>query len=137
MAISQKSIDIRFTYRNFTSLKRWLTGIIEKHNLSSGAIAIVFVSDDYLLSVNRDFLNHDYYTDVLTFDYSECKTVNGDILVSIERVKDNAIKYNVEFNHELDRVILHGMLHMLGYDDSSSEGIQVMRKIEDTYLEDR
>ncbi len=137
MAISQTSIDIRFTYRNFTSLKSWLTGIIEKHKLQGGAIAIVFVSDDYLLSVNRDFLNHDYYTDVLTFDYSGFKTVNGDILVSIERVKDNAIKYNVEFNRELDRVILHGMLHLLGYDDSSAESMQMMRRIEDTYLEDR
>lgn len=137
MAISQTSIDIRFTYRNFTSLKSWLTGIIEKHKLQGGAIAIVFVSDDYLLSVNRDFLNHDYYTDVLTFDYSGCKTVNGDILVSIERVKDNAIKYNVEFYRELDRVILHGILHLLGYDDSSAENMQMMRRIEDTYLEDR
>ena len=137
MAISQTSVDIRFTYRNFTSLKSWLTGIIGKHKLKVGEIAIVYVSDEFLLSLNRDFLNHDFYTDVLAFDYSVNNKVNCDILVSIERVKDNAAKYQIEFYRELDRVILHGLLHILGYDDSSAASLQNMRMIEDTYLKYR
>ncbi len=137
MAFSQTAIDIFFSYENFSSLKRWLIRIIEKENYLLGEITIVFTTDEYLLSLNRDFLNHDYYTDVLTFDYSSGQTVSGDILVSIERVRDNAIKYNVEFYRELDRVILHGVLHLLGYGDSGSEEIQIIRKLEDNYLEDR
>ena len=137
MAVYQTAIDIPFSYENFPSLKRWLVRIIEKENFLQGELTIVFTSDEYLLSVNRDFLKHDYYTDVLTFDYSSGKTVSGDILVSIERVKDNAIKYNVEFYRELDRVILHGVLHLLGYGDSGSEEIQIIRALEDSYLEER
>ena len=137
MAISQTAIDIPFSYENFASLKRWLIRIIEKENFLHGELTIVFTSDKYLLSVNRDFLKHDYYTDVLTFDYSSGQTVSGDILVSIERVKDNAIKYNVEFYRELDRVILHGVLHLLGYGDSTSEEIQIIRTLEDSYLDER
>ncbi len=137
MTIFQSTVEIRFSYKNFTSLKRWLIRIINKENFVHGELTIVFTSDEYLLSVNRDFLKHDYYTDVLTFDYSSGQTVNGDILISIDRVKDNAIRYNVAFYKELDRVILHGVLHLLGYGDSTSEEIKIIRALEDTYLEDR
>ncbi len=137
MAVYQTAIDIPFFYENFPSLKSWLIRIIEKENFLHGELAIVFTSDEYLLSVNQNFLKHDYYTDVLTFDYSSGQTVSGDILVSIERVKDNSIKYNVEFYRELDRVILHGVLHLLGYADSTAEEIQIIRALEDSYLEER
>ena len=137
MAIFQTAIEITFSYQKFASLKSWLIRIIQKENFLHGELTIVFTSDEYLLSFNRDFLKHDYYTDVLTFDYSSGQTVSGDILISIERVRDNAIRYNVEFYSELDRVILHGVLHLLGYRDSTSEEIEIIRALEDTYLEER
>ena len=137
MAIFQTAIEIPFSYKNFASLKRWLIRIIENENFLHGELTIVFTSDEYLLSVNRDFLKHDYYTDVLTFNYSSGQTISGDILISIERVRDNAIRYNIEFYRELDRVVLHGVLHLLGYMDSTSEEIEIMRALEDTYLEER
>ncbi len=134
MAITQTSFGISFTYRNFNSLKGWLNSIIENHKLKTGEITIVFASDEYLLSLNREFLNHDYYTDVLTFNYSALPEISGDILISIERVKDNAKQYKKKYYQELDRVILHGILHLLGYEDSSAKTLQEMRKTEDTYL---
>jgi probable rRNA maturation factor len=137
LAISQTTVDLKFSYKKFLSLKRWLYRVLETENCEAGDITIVFTSDDYLLSVNRKFLKHDYYTDVITFDYSSGKVVGGDILVSIERVKENSGKFDVAFSDELDRVILHGLLHLIGYDDSNELNSEMMRSKENSYLSNR
>jgi probable rRNA maturation factor len=134
LAISQTLVDYKFSYKNFASLKRWLYRVLDNENREAGDITIVFTSDKYLLSINRKFLKHNYYTDVITFDYSSGRIVGGDILVSVERVRENSGKYNVAFPDELDRVILHGLLHLIGYDDSNELNRAMMRSKENSYL---
>lgn len=134
MAISQTSEGSKFLYKKFSLLKKWLHRVIENENFKTGDISIVFTSDNFLLSINREYLKHDYYTDVISFDYSTESIINGDILISIDRVKENAMNYNVEFKDELDRVILHGILHLLGYSDANDPDISIMRSKETTYL---
>jgi probable rRNA maturation factor len=134
LAISQTSEGSKFFYKKFSLLKKWLNRVIENENFKTGDISIVFTSDSYLLSINREYLKHDYYTDVITFDYSTESIISGDILISIDRVKENAVNYNVEFKDELDRVILHGILHLLGYNDANDPDISIMRSKETTYL---
>ena len=97
-------------------------------------IAFVFCSDDYLLDINQRFLAHDYYTDVITFDYSIESSISGDVFVSIDRVAENAAQVGVSFENELHRVLVHGVLHLLGYKDKTSEEKAVMTDKEDFYL---
>jgi rRNA maturation RNase YbeY len=97
-------------------------------------ISVVFTDDDYLLEVNKQYLNHDYYTDVITFDYSAFPDVSGDIMISLDRVKDNAETLSVSFQEELNRVIYHGLLHLCGYKDKSAADEKLMRKKENYYL---
>lgn len=97
-------------------------------------IAIVFCSDEFLLDINNRFLNHDYYTDIITFDYVEDEKISGDLMISIDRVKDNALTEGVGFKEELNRVVIHGVLHLLGYDDKSSDEALLMREKEAFYL---
>jgi probable rRNA maturation factor len=135
--INQTSVDCLFTYRKFSMLKQWIINVIRTEHYKAGDITVVFCSDDYLLSVNQSFLHHDYFTDILTFDYSEGKVVSGDLLVSIDRVKDNARLYGADFSDELDRVILHGILHLIGYTDDNEYNLKSMREREDFYLRER
>jgi probable rRNA maturation factor len=135
--IIQTSVDCLFTYRKFSMLKQWIINVIRTEHYKAGDITVVFCSDDYLLSVNQSFLHHDYFTDILTFDYSEGKVVSGDLLVSIDRVKDNARLYGADFSDELDRVILHGILHLIGYTDDNEYNLKSMREREDFYLRER
>jgi probable rRNA maturation factor len=134
LAISQTSEGSKFFYKKFGPLKKWLDRVIENENFKTGEISIVFTSDEFLLSINREYLKHDYYTDVITFDYSTETIISGDILISVPRVKENAKLYNVEFIEELDRVILHGILHLLGYNDVNDQDISLMRSKETCYL---
>ena len=94
----------------------------------------VFTSDEALLNTNIQFLNHNTYTDIITFDYCDKDVVHGDIIISVERVKENAAKFNVEFNEELKRVIIHGVLHLCGYKDKSTRDAELMRKKENSAL---
>ena len=112
----------------------WLSEVCSKEGKVLSEISIVFCSDNYLLDINRKFLDHDYYTDVITFDYVEDLNIIGDILISIDRVRDNAQGLGVTFNNELKRVIVHGVLHLLGYKDKSEEEELLMRSKEDFYL---
>jgi probable rRNA maturation factor len=137
LSISQTSEESKFSYKKFSLLKKWLRRVIENENFRTGDISIVFTSDEYLLSINRQYLEHDYYTDVITFDYSSDRIISGDILISIDRVKENAEIFNVEFKEELDRVILHGILHLLGYNDANDQDISLMRSKESVYLKKR
>jgi len=113
----------------------WLTGVCVSENKFLGDVNIIFCSDEYLLQMNIEHLNHDYFTDVITFDYSEFDSISGDLFLSIDRVKENALDFNTIFNHELLRVIVHGVLHLLGYKDKSEEDILLMRSKENFYLE--
>lgn len=115
-------------------LKRWLKEIIEAHHFRVGNISYVFMSDDDLLKLNNDYLNHNYYTDILTFDYSSDNVISSDIFISIDRVRENANKYKVTFSQELLRVMVHGILHILGFKDKTHEEKQKMRKLEDIYI---
>lgn len=108
--------------------------ICEKEGVVLGDVSVVLGSDDWLLEYNRNYLNHDYYTDIITFDYCEGSIISGDLLISVDRVFENADDQNVSRETELNRVIIHGFLHLCGYDDKSEEDRQLMRKKEDYYL---
>lgn len=99
-----------------------------------GEISVIFCNDDYLLNINKTYLNHDYYTDIITFDYSDKSHLSGDLFISLDRVKENALKYNATFLNELSRVVYHGTLHLCGFKDKSEEDLFVMREKENYYL---
>jgi len=122
---------------NFAPIKdsaNWLKNVIASENKISGDIAVVFCDDAYLLKKNIEFLKHDSLTDVISFDYCQENKISGDILISIERVKENANIYNTTFLNELNRVMAHGLLHLLGYKDKTKKDSKLMRKKEDLYL---
>lgn len=134
MAISFQNQDITFALKEKTKTRHWIQQIITAEKKKPGNLSFVFTSDAALLEVNRRFLNHDTYTDIITFDYCEEKTVNGDILISVERVEENAKKFGVTPDQELKRVIIHGVLHLCGYKDKSKTDAALMRKKEDWAL---
>lgn len=113
----------------------WIGKVIRGKSFFTWNINVIFCSDDYLLKVNREYLNHDYYTDVITFDYSEYKKISGDIFISTEMITFNAKKFGREEQNELMRVIIHGVLHLCGYKDKSEAEKCEMTKAEDEALE--
>ena len=115
-------------------LEKWLTKVVINENMSIGILSIVLGSDEWLLEKNVEFLNHDFYTDIITFDYTEDQIISGDLLISLDRVTENAELNNVSRETELMRVVVHGTLHLLGYDDKSKKDAELMRKKEDYYL---
>lgn len=123
-----------FKLDNNTIHKEWISSTILSEEYEVGEINYVFCSDDYLLDINKKFLDHDTLTDIITFDYTNGNVINGEIYISTERVKENAVDYGVSFDHELRRVIIHGILHLCGYGDKSSSEKSIMRDIEDKYL---
>ena len=126
--------DINFKYSNYSFLNPWISAVLLKEDKTMGFVNIIFCSDDYLLRLNKDHLNHDYYTDILTFQYEE-SPIEGDLYISIDRVKENAKEQKEDFSIELHRVIIHGILHLLGYDDKEGEDQILMSKKEDEYLQ--
>ena len=127
--------EIKFELKSKRVLKDWITNTILQEKKRPGAINYIFCNDPYLHSINLRYLNHDFYTDIITFDNSEkSDTISGDIFISIERVKDNAEKFQISLNQELSRVLIHGILHLIGYDDSTTPAAKLMRKKEDYYL---
>ena len=119
---------------DFLGLSNWLKQVVIQEKKIFGEIVCIFCDDKYLLEKNIKYLNHDYLTDVITFNYCEDRTVSGDILISVERVRENAKSYNVSFFTEIKRVIVHGLLHLLGYDDKTNSSKQEMTEKEDFYL---
>lgn len=115
------------------STKNWLEDLIITENKKPGDISYIFCDDEHLLQVNRDFLHHDYYTDVITFDYVRGKTISADIFVSLHRISENA-SLSKDFDSELLRVLAHGILHLCGYKDKTEVEISEMRQKEDFYL---
>jgi len=126
--------DIRFEFKQKLQTKRWLRFVAESEIRKLGDINIIFCSDSYLLDINMKYLQHDYFTDIITFDYCEGKLLSGDLFISIDSVRENAEFYQVEFSDELNRVIVHGLLHLIGYDDHTEEELKTMRAKENYYL---
>ncbi|MBI1770043.1 MAG: rRNA maturation RNase YbeY [Bacteroidetes bacterium] len=126
--------EIEFKISNPKKVKDWLRQSASRERREIGEINYVFCSDQYLLKLNQQYLNHKTLTDIITFDYSEGKTVSGEIYMSIERVTENSAKFGCEFEDELHRVMIHGALHLCGYKDKSSSDKTLMRKKEDAYL---
>ena len=128
MAIHFFSEEIRFTLKEKLNRKRWLTKIATNASFKIKELNYVFCSDEYLYQMNRDYLKHDTYTDIITFDNSENKdNIEGDIFVSIDRVRENAKTHNQEMETEMNRVLAHGLLHLMGYKDKTQEEATLMR----------
>lgn len=108
--------------------------LIENEQKIEGDISVVFCSDSYLLDINKQYLNHDFYTDIVTFDYVENNIISGDLFISLDRLKDNANYFNVQLINELYRVVFHGVLHLVGFKDKTEEEQKVMRSKENFYL---
>ena len=127
--------DTDFVFKGKTLNNRWLRLVAESEIRRIGDISIIFCSDNYILDVNQQYLQHDYFTDIITFDYCEGKDISGELYISIDTVQANAVEYGEDFDRELHRVIIHGILHLLGWDDHSEEDIKEMRKAEDSALD--
>ena len=127
--------DIDFVFKHKRLNNSWLKLVAESEIKKLGNINIIFCSDNYILDVNVKYLGHDYFTDIITFDYCEKDILSGDLFISIDTVRDNAEFYKTEFNDELNRVIVHGLLHLIGYDDHTPEEQKIMREKENDYLE--
>ena len=135
--VSYFTEDISFPFKDKRLTSRWLKFVAQSESKRLGDIAVIFCSDNYILDVNIKYLQHDYFTDIITFDYCEGDKLSGDLFISIDSVRENASFYGVEFADELSRVIVHGLLHLVGYDDHSEEDIAVMRAKENYYLSQR
>lgn len=125
--------EVDYRIDNADELLSWLDAVVRSEGKESGEVNIIFVSDDRLLEINKDFLQHDYYTDVITFDDCKGSIIAGEVYVSIDRVIDNA-ESPKQIDNERDRVCLHGFLHLLGYKDKSESQVMAMRSREDYYL---
>ena len=126
--------SISFKLKDKAKLKHWIKTIIEKEKHKVGTINYIFCTDDELLEINIKHLNHDTLTEIITFDYTEGKTINSDIFISVIRVLENAEKFKVTFDDELHRVMIHGILHLCGYKDKSEKDSKLMRSKENAAL---
>ena len=126
--------EIDFELKNSGEVKSWISKVILEENCNEGDINYIFCSDEYLHKINVKFLNHDTLTDIISFDYSLGKELHGDIYISVDRVTENASDYGINFIDELDRVIIHGILHYCGYKDKTNDDEILMRSKEDYYL---
>jgi rRNA maturation RNase YbeY len=125
-------LDTKF--HDWSLLEKWINECVESEGFGVGDLGYVFMTDDELLQYNRDFLNHDYYTDIITFDNSDLPKVSADILMSVERVFDNSKELGNSYIDEFCRVIIHGVIHLMGYKDKTDEEAVVMRQMEDKLL---
>ena len=127
--------DIKFQLDKKLVLKKWIKTVVEQYDCKVGDINVILCNDPYILEINLQFLSHVYFTDIITFDYSEENVINGELYISIDTVRENAVEYNQNFPDELHRVIIHGVLHLCGLDDHNDEDIKEMREAENTSLE--
>jgi len=126
--------DITYKLSGKRKIKEWIKQVISLNHKKYGEINIILTGDKKLLELNKSHLNRNYYTDIITFDYSVKNKISGDLFISIERIKENSDKYRINIDKELKRVIIHGILHLLGYRDKSKQEKDKMRMIEDRYL---
>ena len=117
-----------------TEIKNWLHQVISDESFELGDINIIMCSDEYLISINKEYLSHDYFTDIVTFNYCEGGKISGDIFISIDRIKENSENYSTNFTNELYRVMVHGVLHLLKYNDKTEDEKKIMTSKENQYL---
>ncbi|MFA7081000.1 MAG: rRNA maturation RNase YbeY [Bacteroidales bacterium] len=134
MAISFNFVETKDILSKKNKIKSWIKSEVEKRGMKVGDISYIFCKDEYLLNINKTYLNHDYFTDIISFDYSDKDKVSGDLFISIDRVLDNSKSLNQEFEQELFRVIIHGVLHLLGLKDKTEKEEKEMRKAEEKCL---
>lgn len=126
--------DTDFKFRDRRKTNEWLKLAAESEIRRIGNISIIFCSDNYVLDINQKYLQHDYFTDIITFDYCEGDRLSGDLFISVDSVRENSVEFGAEFKDELNRVIIHGLLHLVGYDDHTEKDIKLMRSKENYYL---
>ncbi|MDG2052651.1 MAG: rRNA maturation RNase YbeY [Flavobacteriaceae bacterium] len=126
-----------FNLQNSEEIASWISAIISNENFEEGEVSYIFCDDEYLHRLNLEFLKHDTLTDIISFDNSLGNQINGDIFISVERVKENANSFNTSFENELHRVIIHGILHYCGYKDKNKKDADLMRSKEDAALSQR
>ena len=126
--------DVKFVFKNKQANNRWLKMVAGSEIRTIGDINIIFCSDNYILDVNMRYIQHDYFTDIITFDYCEGNKLSGDLFISIDSVRENAREYGAGFDEELHRVIVHGILHLIGYDDHTPAEERQIHEKEDYYL---
>jgi rRNA maturation RNase YbeY len=129
-----ETTKFRFNRKRITT--NWLKKVITSYKREPGDISVVFCSDEQLLEINKQYLKHSYFTDVITFNYNYNDVISGDIYISIDRISENARNFNVSFDKELNRVIVHGILHLLGFNDKKSSEKEKMRELEDLHLKE-
>ena len=132
--ISYYCQDTDFKCRDRRRTNEWLKLAAESEIRRIGNISIIFCSDNYVLDINQKYLQHDYFTDIITFDYCEGDRLSGDLFISVDSVRENSVEFGTEFKDELNRVIIHGLLHLVGYDDHTEKDIKLMRSKENYYL---
>ena len=128
--------DVKFRLRKTKEIKNWIVQVIRSEGKEPGDLSFIFVADNYIKKINRDFLNHDYYTDVIAFDYGEGNMINGEIYLGIETIKRNTKIFNSNLKDEILRVMIHGVLHLIGYNDKNANEVKQMRRKEDVYLDE-
>lgn len=126
--------DTNFFFKHKRLNSKWFKMVCESEIKKLGDLNVIFCSDNYILDINMKYLNHDYFTDIITFDYCQGNLISGDLFISIDTVKENSLFYGTQFDDELNRVLVHGILHLLGYDDHTEEDIRTIRSKEDYYL---
>jgi len=130
------SEDCNFTLNNEQLIQKWVSFVLHKHEFQVGDLNYIFTSNSEILKINKQFLQHDYFTDIITFNYCKDDIVSGDIYISVDTVADNAKEYADSFLDELHRVIIHGILHLIGFNDATDEQKKIMRQKEDECLAD-
>ncbi len=135
MAIIYQNENVRFPAIKRRKISKWIKEVAAGFGKKTGDIAYIFCSDEKILQMNKDYLQHDYYTDIITFDYTENNTISGDIFISLDTVKSNSEQFNTGFTDELHRIIIHGVLHLCGITDKSAADRKHMTKCENEALE--
>jgi len=135
MAIHYQNDEISFPPIKRRETSKWIKSVAEIHNRKVGDISYIFCSDNRILEINNEYLRHDYYTDIITFDYSEGNTISGDIFISLDTVRSNSVEYKTDYEEELRRVIIHGILHLCGINDKTHDQQKEMTLKENQALE--
>ncbi len=134
MAITFQNLEIKFSLKEKSKIRTWLEQVVVSEKKRLGELNFLFASDEFVLEQNKRFLKHNTYTDIITFHNNDGACLNGDLLISVDRVKENAINLQLPFEEELRRVMVHGVLHLCGYHDKREDDIKKMRKMENKAL---
>lgn len=127
--------ESNYNLKERTRLKNWISDTVHSESKKAGKITYIFTSDNYLLKINQQYLSHNYFTDIITFNYCENDIINGDIFISIDTVKNNSTRFDVTMVDELHRVMIHGILHLVGFNDQTNDEKAIMREKENYYLD--